>query len=359
MNKNVRVALLVFVVTLLWFASGILKAPKVEEQSTAPESNLTRVTATWVSASPYVSKLSARGRTEANRTVSLRAELSGRVISVPADRGQRVAAGDVICELALEDRQQRVDEAVAALTEAELRFDGAKKLQKRGLQSELAIAEAKSGLQHARADLKRRQLDLDNIVIRAPFDGVLETRDVEVGDFMDRGTVCARLLEITPLKVTAQVSEQKIQQIALGSPAQVSLVGGEVVNGSVSYLSQQATSDTRTYRVEVLIPNPGAQLRAGLTAQFVVSSRQVNAQRIPAGLLGLGDAGEIGVRILNDDRRVAFREVQIIGDEASGVWVLGLPEKTLLITVGQEYVANGEQVDVTMEEREYTGLLTE
>ncbi|MCV6605942.1 MAG: efflux RND transporter periplasmic adaptor subunit [Porticoccaceae bacterium] len=322
------------------------KAPQVEEQADTAENRRTLVTAQWFQAQPYASQFSARGRTEPNRAVNLRAEVSGRVIAVPAERGQRVAAGDVVCHLAVEDRQQRVNEANAALKEAQLRFQGVSKLKQQGLQSELAIAEAKSGLERARADLKKRQLDLQNTEIRAPFAGVVETRPVEVGDFMNRGDSCAQLLEISPLKVVAQVSEQQVQQISLGSPAQVQLVDGSQAAGEVIFLGQQASAATRTYRIEATIDNADNRLRAGLTAQFVVSSRELLAQRIPSSVLGLGDSGEIGVRLLDDDKRVQFQEIQIVGDDAGGVWVLGLPQDALLITVGQEYVTSGEQVEV-------------
>ncbi|MGS2722533.1 efflux RND transporter periplasmic adaptor subunit [Porticoccus sp. GXU_MW_L64] len=345
MSKNVRIALLVFLATLLWFVTGMWKAPQVEEKADTANNQRTLVTAQWFQTQPYASRFSARGRTEPNRVVDLRAEVSGRVVAVPAERGQQVAAGDVVCRLAVEDRQQRLDEASAALKEAQLRHQGVAKLKQQGLQSELAIAEAKSGLERARADLKRRQLDLQNIDIRAPFAGIVETRPVEIGDFMNRGDNCGQLLEISPLKVVAQVSEQQVQKISLGSPAEVELVDGSRASGAITYLGQQASAATRTYRIEATINNANSRLRAGLTAQFNVSTRELLAQRIPSSVLGLGDSGEIGVRLLDDSYRVQFQEVQIVGDDSDGVWVLGLPDSALLVTVGQEYVANGEQVE--------------
>jgi hypothetical protein len=63
----------------------------------------------------------------------------------------------------------------------------------------------------------------------------------------------------------------------------------------------------------------------------------------------LDDAGRVGVRLLDEKNRVRFSLVELVGDHPQGVWVTGLPEKTLLITVGQEYVSNGEEVSVTLE----------
>lgn len=349
MSKNVRVALIVFISTLLWFASGLWKAQKGVERTEVRATGQTAVTAAWFEARPYVSSLVARGRTEPNRAVVLRAEVDGPVIAVPGQRGQRVAAGDTVCELADQDRGQRLVQARAVLAEAELQYQGALKLKTKGYQSDVAIAQAKAALETARADLKRREIDLANTAIKAPFAGIVESRAVEVGDYMDRGGECAVVLEISSMKVAAQVSEQQVQRIVAGDLALVELVTGARLEGQISYIGQQAAPGTRTYRVEVLIPNPDQQLRAGLTAEIVIPVHNVMAQRIPSSLLSLDDDGGLGVRLLTEDDRVRFTRVQIVGDEAQGVWVLGLPERARLITVGYEYVANGEVVDVTMD----------
>ncbi len=351
MSRNVRVALIVFVVTLLWFASGLWKAQNTTEPAN-PSSSAKHVpvAVAWFEARPYSPKVLARGRTEPNRVVSLRAEVDGRVVAVPAERGQRVTRGDVICQLAKEDRKQRVVQARAAVAEAELEYQGALKLQTRGYQSELAIARSRASLERVRADLKRSETDLANITIRAPFAGVVQSRAVEVGDYMGRADECAVVLETSPLKVVAQISEQQVQQIVPGSTVSVTPVTGGKVTGQISYISQQAAPGTRTYRVEVIIDNPDQQLRAGLSAEILIPVNEMYAQRIPSGLLSLDDEGELGVRVLTDDNRVAFARVQIIGDEPRGVWVLGLPERTRVITVGYEYVANGERVEPTLDD---------
>lgn len=358
MSNNVRVALIVFAATLLWFASGLLRNPPSEELQEASKAQQTAVKAAWFEARAYASGIAARGQTEPNRTVTLRAEVAGRVEAVPAERGELVAQGDLICQLAKEDRGERVAEARAGVAEAKLQYQGALKLKDKGYQSDVAIAQAKARLDSATANLKRSELELSNTEIRAPFAGVLEIRQVEVGDFMDRVSVCGTLLEVSPLKATAQVSEQKVQQINFGSVAQVVLANGETINGKVSYVSQQASEGTRTYRVEVTIPNADARLRAGLTAQLLIPTREVQAHLVPSVLLSLADDGSVGLRILDDENRVQYTAVQIIGDDPKGVWVSGLPERALLITVGQEYVANGEEVSVTLEGEAYTGLLS-
>ena len=365
MNSNVRVALIILVLILVWFASGLLnsdsegddqsngsqhnpsggeKNQSMQHQQSADENVFTRVRTRWSEAEGYARQVIARGRTEANRQVTLRAEVSGKVVAVPVAKGQAVEAGEIICELAVEDRKQRVVEARAAVAKADIEYRGALKLKQQGYQSEVAIAQAKARLESAKADLSIKQLNFKNTKIVAPFDGFIDTRPVEVGDYMDRNNICAELVEINPLKVMAQLSEREIVQVSVGGSAQVRLSTGESVQGEVVYLSHLADPQTRTYNMEILLDNADFGLRAGVASQALVSADQLQAHRIPASLLALGDSGEVGIKVVDADDKVRFIKVTLVGDDGDGVWAIDLPQRIQLITVGQEYVSIGEQV---------------
>lgn len=346
MNANVKIALVTLVLVIIWFLSGALTNGEGEasQQPQTETSDLAKVRVVWSEAQEYSRQVLARGRTSPNREVILKAEISGRVVAVPVAKGQAVAEGDVVCELAEEDRPQRVVEAEATVAQAEIDYQGALKLKQKGYQSESAIAQAKARLESAKATLAQTRVNLANTRIVAPFSGFVDDRPVEVGDYMDRTNICAELVEIDPLKVVARLSEREVVQISAGSEASVKLATGEQVTGEVVYLSHLADPQTRTYEMEILLPNPDFRLRAGVASHIQVSADQVMAHRIPAALLALGDAGEAGVKIVDDQDRVQFVELNLVGDDGEGVWITGLPEKVRLITVGQEYVSSGEQV---------------
>ena len=78
-----------------------------------------------------------------------------------------------------------------------------------------------------------------------------------------------------------------------------------------------------------------------------VPLREVIAHLIPSYLISLNDEGDLGIKILIDDR-VQFTEIQIVEDTIDGLWVTGLPKNVTIITVGQEYVINGQEVKVQM-----------
>lgn len=355
-NKNYRIATIIAVVTLLWLISGIFvsgstpapKKPLLDASDSAPAR--TTVRARNISAQLYPLTVSVKGQTEANRDIDLKAEVSGQVEAVPVEKGSIVKTGDVICRLAKEDRELRLAEAQASLDQAQLEYDGALKLKTGGYQSQTAIATSKARLEMTKAEHLRRQLDLQKTQIRAPFDAVVDERPVEIGDLMRPGDVCATLLDLDPLVIAGQVSEQQVIRMARGDEAQARLVTGERMSGRIRYISRDADDTTRSFRVEAAVENPEMSRYVGITAELQVLAAEIPAHHIPASLLSLDDEGALGVRIIDNEKRVRFVNVDMLGDDDKGLWVTGLPEQTLLITVGQEYVANGELVNYTLDE---------
>jgi multidrug efflux system membrane fusion protein len=237
----------------------------------------------------------------------------------------------------------------AMLEKARLDYDGALRLKSGGYQSRTAIADALSRLETAKADAKKAKLDLANLQIRAPFAGVVDARPVEIGDFMQRADVCARVLDMSPLLVTGRIAESSVALVQNHSTVQVALASGQTVEGKVRFIERNADEITRTFRLEALVENTDLMIRSGLTAQMIIPVGATKAHLVSASLLALDDQGKVGVKVLDSDNVVNFHLVEIIGDEKDGVWVQGLPEHTTLITVGQQYVTSGETVIPTLD----------
>ena len=359
MDLNLRFAVIVLAGTLLWFLSGLVWQNDSESnQKPSGKTESLLVKAAWFEAENYPITISARGYTLPNRQVSVRAEIDGRVEDVPAEKGSYVQQGEVICQIALEDRQQRVAEAEAVMKQAEIDYQGALKLKKGGYQSESAIAKAFASLESARANLRLRQLNLEHTHVTAPFSGFVDDRPVEVGDFLKSGDICAVVVEMNPLKITAALSERELVRVQLGSEVTAKLTTGERVTGKVTFLSQLAEASTRTYRMEMTAPNPGSStrpgLKAGVSARVLITTKDVAAHHIPAALFSLDDRGELSVKALDSDNLVRSYPVTLVGDDPEGAWAIGLPEKVQLITVGHEYAGIGEQVRVNL-----SGAVTE
>ena len=344
-HKNYRMAIIFSVLVIVWMATGLIGTEDEQVLVDAEDSNklALSVQAKVINAQTYHPRLVVRARTEPNRAVQLKAEVNGRVEALPVQEGARVKKGDVICQLAEEDRSLRVQEAEANLRKAQIDFDGSQRLKVQGYQSQSAIAAAETVLTQARSLLKRQQLELAYTQIRAPFDGVLNSRHAEIGAFMQRGDVCATVIDLDPLVVAGQVSENEIAGLSVGTPAMVQFAG---VNrqGEVRYISRDAQEQTRSFLVEVIVPNPELTVPGGLTTTLTAELSGFSAQSLSPALLTLDAAGKLGVRIIDEQSRVQFVNVNIVGDSEEGVWVTGLPDTALLITVGQEYVAIGEKI---------------
>lgn len=348
MRPTVVWALVIALVLGAWLASGQLEMtdPVAVAKADSPPAALVSVRAETRTAQPRVVQITARGKTEAKRSVTVKAQTSGRVEILPIEKGSTVKQGDLLCQLALEDRHVKLQEATAGVAHARLEHDGAKKLKQQGYQSQTAIAATRVKLINAQAQLKSRQLDLEYLQIRAPFGGIVQDRPVDIGDLLERGGVCAEVLDPDPMLVVGYVTEREVEQISLGDSADIVLNNGRSEAGVITFISHAADLTTRTYRIEVSISNPDNTIRDGLSAEIAIARDAVMAHRVSPALLSLDDTGLLGIRILDEQDRVRYLHVNIISDTQQGIWVTGLPQTIRLVTVGQEMVFEGQRVEV-------------
>ncbi len=352
MNRSVIIAVAIAIIIALWLVSGIIRdqgdavvpAASISQQNAENVSRIA-VKVQKSTAQPQQRVMTFSGRTEASRTVHVLAETGARIIQLPHLKGDRVKKGSILCRLAKQDREARMAEAEATMTLRQLEYEAAQSLAQKGHRSDTAVAAAKAQYDAAQALVKRMQVELDNTVIRAPFDGVIEDLPTEVGGYLAPGTVCAILVDEDPFLITAQLSEKEVGQVMAGAPAHIKLVTGETLTGKVSFVAKTAQPVTRTFKVEVEVANPDHLLREGITASMTLDAEATSAHLVTAAALTLNDAGQIGVKIIDADNRVTFVPTQIASETKQGVWLTGLPHETTIIVVGQEYVIDGEQIN--------------
>ncbi|HEY8518812.1 MAG TPA: efflux RND transporter periplasmic adaptor subunit [Gammaproteobacteria bacterium] len=333
---------------VLWMLSGLVDRPESaaapEQEAARPADEPVRVAVQTSLARPITREIMVSARTEPNRVVELRAETDGRVTTLGAARGSAVRAGAPIVGLDMRDRQARLEEARAAIAQMELQHEAALRLQRQQFVSETQIAEAVARVETARARLAAVELEIANTEIRAPFDAVLQERDVELGDYVSAGDRVAELVDIDPLIVVGEVSERDIRHIVVGRPGVARLLNGPPVEGTVRYVAPVANPQTRTFRVELAVPNPDGALRAGVTAEMRLAADETSVHVLSAALLSLGDHGTVGVKSVNEANRVEFWPVEIVASSQDGVSVAGLPPELRVITVGHGFVREGDLV---------------
>lgn len=335
----------------LWLGTGLLdgeSAPAAGPAAKAADQQPVSVRVRTSIARPHVRQLVLFGRTEAARTVKVRAETDGRVVAKLVEKGQRVAAGTPLARLSMDDRQARLKEAEALVEQREVAYKAARALSKSGFRSQVKMAEERALLEQARAHLAAARLDIERTTIRAPFAGVVEEFPVEVGDYvyatpMGGGGVVATIVDLDPIKLVVEVAEKEANLLTVGEPAEVRLVTGDRRRGIVRYRGRSAKETTRTFRAEIEVPNPEGAIAEGITAEVKLRLGTVAAHRVSPAVLTLNDAGEIGVKVVEGDV-AKFRRVRLVDDTPQGLWLAGLPEEVRVITVGQEFVLAGQRV---------------
>ncbi len=289
------------------------------------------------------------GKTAPARVVELSAETDGRVESIGARRGANIDRNTVIVRLDERDRSARLAQAEATVRQREVEYEARAKLKAESYVSEAQLQEGVALLEAAKAELTRARLDLEYMQVRAPFDGALQARAVEVGDFLKVGDPIATFVDNRTIIVSANVSEFDARFVHVGMTAKATLATGEDVHGSIRYVAPVADEATRTFTVELEVDNRDGAIRAGGTAELYIPAESIMAHRISPSLLTLDDAGNIGLKIINDSGKVEFVVADIALSSGNGVWVAGLPETATIITVGQGFVTAGSVVDAVPE----------
>jgi len=346
----------------LWLFSGTLgESDDTVTADSAPaekENRLTSVRVRSLVAEEVTRTITVNGKTAPARVVELNAETDGRVIEIGTERGDRLDEGELIVRLDERDRSARLAQAVATVKQRELEFDAREELKNESYVSEAQLQEAAAQLEAAKAELSRAQLDIRNMTIRAPFDGALQDRHVEIGDFVKSGDPVATFVDERALIISANVSEFDAKNVHKGATARARLATGEDVEGVIRYVAPVADEATRTFTVELQIDNTAGEFRGGVTAELLIPAETIFAHKVSPALLTLDDEGNLGIKTVNDLGQVEFYQADIAMSSSEGVWIAGLPHTASIITVGQGFVNAGASVNSVTELEVDTAVAT-
>jgi membrane fusion protein, multidrug efflux system len=369
MRKSYLWALGIALVLSLWMASPYLiplltgSAAHTEggagavagaEPSGGAPAKLFRVRTKTFAAQPYQAAVSAQGATEASAHVEVRARTSGAVLSVPVRQGQEVNAGDLLCEIDMGSWTTDMQRAEADRASADRDLRAKEKLAKQRYATEEQVLSLRARKESADATIASLNLEKDYKTVKAPVSGVLIQKPAEAGTLMAVGGLCATISTLDPLLVVVNISERHVAYLVEGYPASATLATGEEVSGTVKFIAKSSDAATRTFRVELEVPNPGAKLRQGVTAALKAQLPAVQAHKVPGSVLSLSDTGKFGVRSVKDDQTTEFVAVTVLEQTPDGMWVTGLPAAANIVTFGQDFVKDGEKVEAVVDTADAT-----
>jgi len=287
-SKNVRLSIYILIPLVVWMISGLF----ISEGATKESKPKTLSSVVIEQSLPDVinPKIYLNTYAISEKRVQVRAKTSGEVVATGAKQGEWVQKDALLCKLGI--------------------------------------------------------IELNRTEVKAPFDGYIEDI-VKPGNLLERGQLCATIIELDPITFIAEVPENSIKDVREGQNVNISLVTGDNIQGKLTFVSKSASVATRTFRVEAEIANPSGIVRDGISGTMVIDTDPVLAHKISPSILLLADNGELGVKTVNSENMVEFFPVQIIQDTEEGIWVAGLPDFSNIIVLGQGFVETGQIVSVT------------
>lgn len=285
MTKNIRISLYIFIPILFWMVSGIFVSEKEVVEVKSDELFKVEVLVSEAQYFQPLIKLKATSMSEAR--INVRAKTSGEVVKIGAKQGEFIPKDFILCSLGV--------------------------------------------------------VELNRTEVKSPFSGYIENI-VKPGNFLERGQVCATIIQLNPIIFIAEVPEFKINKVRVGQSVLIELITGEEIEGQLSFVSKSASNLTKTFKIESEIENIDGKIRDGITAEMTIKTDEILAHKISPSILLLNDKGILGIKTVNDQNIVKFNKLDILEDSEDGLWVSGISNLSRIIIQGQGFVEDGQEV---------------
>ncbi len=187
------------------------------------------------------------------------------------------------------------------------------------------------------------QSEFDKYALFAPFGGLLLDGHKIAGELVMPGEKVYEIIDLNSLKIFGYINENEILDISLNNKVEVTILD-EKVEGKIDYISPISDPETKTFEIVVKVENKNLRYKDGLSSMISIVKGNVLAHKISPSILALGNSGELGVKVIDSENIVQFKEINVIEDTSDYMLVSGLSQKERIIIVGQQYVSAGEKV---------------
>lgn len=308
------------------------------------------------------------GVVAASLSTNIAFETSGQIVEVLRDPGDAVTEGDLVARLDPEPYQLRVTEAQnnlaqaqASLDDAQKKFEQQRRLRQQGFATQTAFdsaeatlrsAEGAVGVSQTQVEIANR--DLAKTDLRAPFDGVVARRLVDVFEEVTGGTAIYAIQTASDDKVEASLPETLVNTISLGAEVEVSFppLGGASVMGTLDEISPQS-GDGNSFPIKVVLENTPPGLRAGMSAELIfrfASAATGTAFSVPIAAILPNPAGDEDAAVFVYDpgtQTLVKRQVTVVNVIDNQLQIVGnLASGEVIATAGVSFLHDGMRVDL-------------
>ena len=186
--------------------------------------------------------------------------------------------------------------------------------------------------------------EFNKIALLTPFEGILLDGHKIEGELITPGSVVYEIIDLSKIKIIGYVNENEINGISTDNTVEVKILNKKI-RGVIDYISPIADYDTKTFEIIVIFDNSNLQIRDGISAELSIYKDKIKVHKISPSVLSLGEDGDIGIKVLNKDNEVIFKEIEIIDDTSDYMLISGLDDEENIITIGQQYVSSGDKVE--------------
>lgn len=291
------------------------------------------------------SNIHSIGTLEADESVVLRPELTGKIIAIPFREGVRVKKGDVLVQIDDAQYRAQVAEAKARVTQSDSENRRAQKLFKQGVGAETDRDLAQANMEINDAQLEMAKINLQKTRIVAPFDGITGLRKFSPGDYINAGTELVQLVNIDKMKVDFSIPEIHLQEVRVGQTFGISLPAfpGRTFVGEISAISPVIDAKGRSISVRGIVNNKEGILRPGLFAEVLLTTNSTSALTVPEEALIPQGSQYFLYRVV--DQKIDMVPITILQRKKGSVAISGpLKAGDVIVTAGQLKLQPGSPV---------------
>lgn len=321
----------------------------------AQSQKATKVFAHQVGEKSFVNTLQALGTLRANEATTISASVTKVVSGIHFEDGQRVKAGDVLVALVNNEENALLEKAQHTLKEAEQQYHRTLALVDKKIATQAELDARRLTYDSAKSELEATRSILADLLILAPFDGVVGMRNISLGALVRPGDAITTLDDDSVMKLDMSVPSTYLpyMQIGMEINAKSHALGGRLFKGKISSIGSRVDPITRAAQVRALIPNPEQELRPGLLMIVELQEPPRMAVVVPEKTL-IKSAGETYVFVIEDQqgKKVSHKRPVEIGDRLPGIVEInqGLSAGEWVVTQGHLKLKNGSVVEVSSED---------
>ncbi len=347
--RNLFLAGIIIVLSLQIISCGEVEGS--ENKTSEKETKQISVSTLKVSADDYTDFITVLGVVNSRQRANLASFEGGKIKNVIKDKGALVKKGDTLIVMDNDIMKASLDAAAAQFDLDDINFKMQEQIYKENVNSQFQFLQAKYRREQSLANYEMAKSRYNKTFITAPFDGVVDKKYFEEGEFAAPGSPLVELIDITSYKVEAGVPERFIGEVKVGGSCLITFKpnSSEQVSGTITFVGSSIRADNRTFPIEVTLNTASNKLKSEMAAEILIKNSQYDKVFIiPEEVVTRIDNGYM--IFIEENGIVKKRLIEILGRTGTNVAVKeGLSEGDNLITVGYQNLIEGQNVVVVNE----------